>query len=342
MNQRLLLLRYLVSGSGSYAWRTLKNWVGVLVGRKPRGDERMLFFRQYVLHLTGLRRIRGVTCAERSDREGAGFQAHMMLNAINFARASRLKYMHTPFASIGHADRPMAEWAAAWEAVFNLGAGETAWDGTRRDVVNYRYTSDDLELCFGWSERREELTQHFKAMIPEFRSKYYRNKSPRRTAEVTAAVHVRRGDVPALNEDLFTSTESVARTVRGVKAALDRRGVRYSIRVYSQGQVADFAELTALGADLFLDADAIWTMEELIEADILVMAKSSFSYCAGLLSDGIKLFEPRAIADSQTGYMASWGWTVLFPPDDWIPRRADGWFDDAAFERQLAVLLAGK
>ena len=335
-------MRYVVIGSGRYASNTLKNWVGLLVGRKPRVDERMLFFRQYVLHAIGLRRIRGVTCAEHSDGEGAGFQAHMMMNAINFARASGLTYVHTPFRFVGHADRPMEQWAAAWEHLFNLGAGEVAWDGKRRDVVNYSYVANDLEACFGWGGRLEELTQHFKGMIPEFRRKYYGKKSPRRTDEVRVAVHVRRGDVPALNEELFTSTASVAGTVAAVKTALDRRGIDCSIAVYSQGLAADFAELTALGAGLFLDADAIWTMQELIEADVLVMAKSSFSYCAGFLSDGIKLFEPEPIQGAKKEYMASWGWTVLFPSDDWIARSEDGAFDQAAFERQLALQLGSR
>lgn len=342
MNQWLLWLRYVVIGSGRYASNSLKNWVGLPVGRKPRVDEQMLFFRQYLLHLTGLRRIRGVTCAEHSDREGAGHQAHMMMNAINFARASGLPYMHKPFAVIGHADRPTEQWTAAWEHLFNLGEGEAKWDAKRRDVVNYRYIAENLELCFGWSERRQELTRHFKAMIPEFRRKYYGDKLPRRTDEITVAVHIRRGDVPALNEDMFTSTETVVRTVEAAKRSLDRLGVDYRIRVYSQGRAADFPELAALGVDLFLDADAIWTMQELIEADVLVMAKSSFSHCAGFLSDGIKLFEPYAIQDPKNGYMASWGWTLLFPSDDWIARDDDGAFDQAAFERQLAVLLRSK
>ncbi len=37
---------------------------------------------------------------------------------------------------IGHADRPMQEWVAAWEAVFNLGAGELSFDGRTRGVIN--------------------------------------------------------------------------------------------------------------------------------------------------------------------------------------------------------------
>jgi hypothetical protein len=59
-----------------------------------------------------------------------------------------------------------------------------------------------------------------------------------------------------------------------------------------------------LDAELFLDADAIWTMLEMIEADVLIMAKGSFSYVAALISDGIKLCEP-------CGEPWNSGWNVL-------------------------------
>src|ERR1035437_6788682 len=72
MKQRLLVLRFIVTGSGRYVWRSLKNCVKFLLGRKPRRDEWMLFFQQYILHLTGLRPIWGITCAAPSGREGAG------------------------------------------------------------------------------------------------------------------------------------------------------------------------------------------------------------------------------------------------------------------------------
>jgi hypothetical protein len=54
------------------------------------------------------------------------------------------------------------------------------------------------------------------------------------------------------------------------------------------------------GVEFFLDTDAVWTMEELIEADILIMAKGYFSYYAGLICDGIKIFEPMP-GDGQFG-----------------------------------------
>lgn len=330
--QGLLILRFLVVASCEYAWLALKNWIKILIGREPDFDKRSLFFwrflRQYVIHLTGLRPIRKITCVGLRS-EGAGSQALDIMNAINFARSSGLTYVHTPFTFIQHASRPMEEWVEAWETLFNLGAGEAVCETDRPKVVSYCHSVAALELCLGWSHRSDELAQSFRAMIPEFRRKYYLNKSPRTTDAVTVAVHIRRGDVTADNPYYFTSNETVLGTITAVKSLLETHKLNYRIRVYSQGNRSDFAELSLPDVEFFLDVDAIWTMEQMIEADVLVMAKGCFSYYAALISDGIKIYEPC-------------DWAPSLPDDHWIPCLTDGSFDFAAFERQLSLLIQAK
>jgi len=115
-----------------------------------------------------------------------------------------------------------------------------------------------------------------------------------------------------------------------VKAILDARAVPASIRVFSEGDEKDFAELSPLGAEFFLNADPIWTLQELAEADILIVAKSFFSLYAGLMSNGITIVEEF------------WEWTSVPATDDWIRCNLDGVFDPAAFERQLSLILETK
>jgi hypothetical protein len=334
-----LVQRFLIAASCRYAWRLLKNCIKALVGRNTKSDENGLFLRQYVLQLTGIRPIRKITCTGLRS-EGAGSQALMVMNAINFARSFGLVYLHTPFTLIHHAERPMEEWAAAWETLFNLGAGEATCDVEKHEVVNFCYSFTELDLCFGWRGRGNELADAFKALIPEFRRKYYRNKSPRTTDEVTVAVHVRRGDVSVENSDYFTSNEAILRTIAAVKSILDTGKVKYRIRVYSQGTSAAFAELSLPGVELFLDADAVWTMQELIEADILIMAKGCFSFCAALISDGIKIFEPVGLSGDD--FLPSWKWRSVALTESWIPCQVDGSFDCAAFERQVVPVIQAK
>jgi hypothetical protein len=327
VKERRLIARFLVVASIRYAWSTLKNCVKILIGRKPYYNDHDLFFRQYVFQLIGVRPIHKITCPGLRG-EGAGSQALMIMSAINFARSSGLTYLHTPFTLIQHAERPMHEWVTAWEELFNLGAGEVRCDVKRHQVVNYCYNFVDLELCFGWRGRSAELEDSFRASIPEFRRKYYLNRSPRRNEQLTVAVHIRRGDVSAdRGAHLFTSTETILRTTNLVKSILDTHNLKYRIDVYSNGDSAELAEFCLYGAELFTnpEADAIWTMRELIEADVLIMAKGSFSYYAALISDGVIIFEPYGS-----------------PLDNWIVRAPDGSFDTAAFEHQLFPLIQAK
>ena len=224
--------------------------------------------------------------------------------------------------------------------------------------MNYYGGFFSLPLYFGWVNRRDELADRFKALIPEFRRKYYLDKSPRTTEEVTVAVHIRRGYDVSANSYLFTSRDSILRTITLVKAVVDTHSIQHRISVYSEGNSADFGEICIPGVELskyrvghysdgrsddvtqvslssvesLLDIDAISTMRELIEADVLIMSKSSFSYCAALISDGIKIFEP-APAPPPPGRE---------PMDDWLLRSSDGSFNSAALEHQLFVLLQGK
>jgi hypothetical protein len=157
---------------------------------------------------------------------------------------------------------------------------------------------------------------------------------------VTVAVHVRRGD-DALpdNPDYYTGNEAILRTMTCVKSILDAHKVKYRIRAYSRGDRADFAELSLPGVEFFLDADAIWTLQEMIEADVLIMAKGYFSYYAGLISDGIRICEPTTIsADDLPG----WRRPRVSTTGNWLTSNADGSFDTAAFERQLGLLCSSK
>ncbi len=334
--QRSLPFDYVLKEGCRHAWQTAKNCVKVLLGRKPWDDDRLAFFRQYILHAVGLRPIRAISCAIDNPDEGAGAQALHVMSTIAIARAYALEYLHTPFKAIGHAECPMAEWVAAWEAVFNLGAGEALYDPGRRGVLKAGYKLVYFDVVRAGPEPRKSFQNCFRALIPEFRRKYYLNKAPRVTPDVTVAVHIRRGDVSVSeNSHKYTDTGMILRIASAVKSTLVSRGVPFSMHIYGEGSIADFAELSSLDAEFFLDADPIWTMQELVEADILLVARSCFSHYAGLISDGIKIFEES----SRRMPPAVLGGRDL---EDWLPFQPDGSFDRASFERLLSLLLLAK
>src|SRR5579872_5027862 len=285
-NSKMYVIRFLARGSFRYAKRCAKNCARMLLGRKPYFAPKDRFFLQYLRHILGIRPITKITCLP-SKFEGAGSQALYTMVTISFARACGFTYVHTPFVEIAHADRPMQDWVAAWEEHFNLEAGELTTNDDLNQIVNFPDGGADLCALFGV----EDLTRVLEVMRADFRHKYYLNKSSRHNQLLTVAVHVRRGDVTPMHPPMWTNTAFVAETVAMVRTVLAARDLRYKICLFSQGDRADFAELDAPDTEMFLDHDAIWTMREAIEADVLIMARSMFSYVAALLSDGIKICE---------------------------------------------------
>jgi hypothetical protein len=91
----------------------------------------------------------------------------------------------------------MEEWVTAWETFFNLGAGEATCDNEGYKVVDFSHNFNDLDVCFGWRCRWDELADRFKALIPEFRRKYYLNGSPRELGPVLRRRFLRPRDIRA-------------------------------------------------------------------------------------------------------------------------------------------------
>ena len=101
------------------------------------------------------------------------------------------------------------------------------------------------------------------------------------------AVHIRRGDVTAdAHPRRFTPNHALAPLL----AAAAARHAGLPLVIFSQGRREDLCEAAeGLAADVrwCLDADVRATFHALVSARALVVARSSFSYSAALLSRGV-------------------------------------------------------
>ncbi len=322
------LPRFLVRGFRGYAWRFVKSAVKVAIGRAPHFYDQDRFFLAYLRQSLGLSRVRLTCRLDDCPTEGGGSQALTMMIALDFARSLDIAYVHSPFVEIQHADRPRAAWLAAWEGLFNLGAGEVAADSNDRAVFAVTAINlDSIRALLGDLGPRDGndthvMPQFSPAILGEFRRKYYSNKSPRRNARLTICVHIRRLNAFDNNVDYVASLPRVDRTVARVRSILEENGIDHVVRIFSQGPAAELSEALRSGAELHLDADPIWTLQELVEADVLISSRGSFSYVAGLLGDGIVICEP------------------FYPPQhDWLVCDGEGEIDADVFVRRLRAAL---
>jgi hypothetical protein len=274
----------------------------------------------------------GILATGKND--GAGSQAQAAMSAFCFARAHGASYVHRPFTTIEHAEFAMPDWVKAWEDYFNIGAGERSLRPDDELIVPI-----DRIGAIAAKQRRIVAAEHYlhfcnedpeawERVMPELRRKFWLNKQPRARQEGTlrVAVHMRRGDVSAGNKKVarnFTPNATFVNTLTRLRSLLADKCKALTIEVFSQGDPKMFADLAALGAELRLDAPALDTHRGLVEADILVMSKGAFSYTAGLLNDGIVLYDPQKYRALQ----------------DWVARAPDGGFNEAEVSARLAELF---
>ena len=249
-----------------------------------------------------------ITCAGRVD--GIGAQVQAALSTMLTARELGLSYCHTPFKEVEHyIDRESA--ATHWETFFSLGSDEVSIEDIRIDDLDVVYIgTPTLDEILGFRDQPNTLfvVQHCHDFADKYPDKYlnmqdrilekYMYSSKKRYAsyykpgKVNIAVHIRRGDVYKHRVNRFTGNEFYKDLLIDISLILDSLQLEASLYVYSQGFSEDFGVLNELDITFCLDECTYTTFYNLTSADILVMAKSSFSYAAALFSNSIKIYQP--------------------------------------------------
>ncbi|MFT3949340.1 MAG: hypothetical protein QM763_20420 [Agriterribacter sp.] len=241
---------------------------------------------------------------------GAGI-GHQLANWIAgywFAGLFGLKFSHFPFSS------------PAWENYFGFGQNEE----TVSTLQQKGYTKVQLPL-FRESDKHEVATikkiiqsyNHKKTVFVAEQDQYYKaqyeimdvlkhkfyNAPARKDNKLifspehqNIAIHVRRGDiVTAGNNKIFNKSlrfqendyfiKVLANTINNIKL-----GKKVAVYLFSQGKAEDFRDFQQFDNIQFcLEMNALDSFNHMVYADILITSKSSFSYKAALLNNGLKI-----------------------------------------------------
>ncbi len=248
-----------------------------------------------------------ITCRGRDD--GGGAQVMACASAMIYARLRGLTYAHSPLTQVAHAPAgvEVADWSAAWEKCFALGAGEvSAADLEARGMPvvavpkPHRFwpRSHRLHVVAHCHKVTDRHPEEWAAVAPVLRRKYFSSPKPVLPDDppdaIRVSIHVRRGDVASSGRfaERFTADGEILRRVARLLDGLGADRERVVLRMFSEGEPAEFAAFAAAGATLHLGEDAFTTFHHLVCSQVVVLAKSTFSYLAGLIGGGLCLYEP--------------------------------------------------
>ncbi|MCM2476018.1 hypothetical protein HGO38_21310 [Rhizobium sp. CG5] len=260
-------------------------------------------------------------------RDGFGSQVLSRLTIQATARDIGVDYVHTPFGHIAHSEGDPDTWSARCEAAFNLGEGLRRRDEVDLPLVDFRDYALRPDL---WAHPHmiefSHLYEHCDRYPDLLRDVVRPQRSVRQftSPRLTLAVHVRRGDVsPDMTSERYVSADRIFSTAIAAEKALAAAGFECDIHIYSNGDAAEFSAFANHGMRLHLDLGALETFEAIKKADVLMTAKSTFSYDAGLYSDGLVIYDrfPRP------------------PLSGWVEIGRKGGFAEEAFQRALAPHL---
>jgi len=203
--------------------------------------------------------------------DGFGGQYLGCMTGIAYCEYAGLEYVHTPFSEMViyqsnlHVDQI--------NTFVGIPAGKNFEHVERSEVISM--------LIFG-SEDKGYFTDNVKKKIRDY---YYSTPKPD-IPSVDIAIHIRRGDVDSSNFERFTSNVTYQRII----AMLRQENPDYRIHIYSEGNLDDFLDLNGDGIEFHLNEDILITFHSMVKAKILVVARSAFSYAAGILNENEHIY----------------------------------------------------
>lgn len=224
-----------------------------------------------------------VTNPDRPDGFGAQFQT--IIYSVIAAELTNVEFAYTPFKNMEHNYDHRSDFIAKKEWLINfIGNFEiNTGDALRAEVMNViQFFEQNLERCVN-SQSLKKIKNIFRAN--KNKNNYFDNQ------HLNVVIHLRRpnphdcriygADVP---DDIFLNIINQLRITYSDKNPL--------FHVHSQGKEANFKRFDAPDIILHIDETIEDSFTAMVLADILVTSPSSFSYTAGILSEGIVYYMP--------------------------------------------------
>ena len=219
-----------------------------------------------------------ITNKKRSDGFGAQYQT--IIFTILFSELSNLEFVYTPFTEMEHNYDNDPFFIDKKEELINiLNNFKNVNEIDQSKLVDfslqeiYKKVEHNIDYCLS--------TESFK----KIKTVFFENKNKNINLSVgkTVCVHIRRPNQFDIGDYGYSSDEHFLKVLD--KIIQKNKDIK-KIKIYSQGNNEDFKKFSKYDVELNLNLSIEDTFINLVFSDILVLSKSSLSYCSGLLCNG--------------------------------------------------------
>ena len=219
--------------------------------------------------------------------DGFGSQLQACFSLMAYCKYKGYKYIHTPMYAMEHCDTSIPEFHTYMNNFINIESRYT----TINQITNFEKSCIHTvkEGAFVHGALHPEYFYN-EAFLNEIRKIYFSKDKPvleyYLPGEKNIALHIRRGDVDVQKyPSRYTENQKYIDLLN--KLSLENS----VIHIFSEGKHEDFVDIIKSFPDtrciLHINENIQSSFHGLVMADTLVIARSSFSYCAGLLNKNV-------------------------------------------------------
>jgi len=218
--------------------------------------------------------------------DGFGSQLQACFSLVAYCHYKEYTYVHNPFYKMHHNDENLANFPKIMNDFMNL-------EHVYQDIntMSNHEKSQVHRVKEGYFVHGSLHPEFFynKEVLEKLRTCYNSNPKPNieniyKPNTYNIALHIRRGDVAQTNRHSSRFTHNVEYINIVGSLTLPENSV---IHVFSEGSIDDFQDIkTAFPDTIFhLNTNIQETFHCMVKADMLIISKSSFCYCAALLNE---------------------------------------------------------
>jgi len=221
--------------------------------------------------------------------DGFGAQYQRIISYYIYSKYNNLIFHYRPFDKIEHNYDNDEQFINKKEEFINLKNNLINYDPNK-----YNYNIKDVWCIYNYIDKN--INEYYQSEHMEFiKDCFWKNKDKKyfKNDKINVAVHIRRQNNNDYN-NFDPSLRSLPDTkyLNIINIIRNRHKTNLLFHIYSQGNITDFDKFKNEDVVLHIDTDIEDTFIGLVAADILITSKSSFSYVAALLSNGIIYYNP--------------------------------------------------